>query len=79
MNNDVIQKEHKRVSYRLKSLTSEGIEKVFSNVPTDGLKVGKFEQVCCAQPLLYFIGPTNVSGQTCLVITFRRVAESMNG
>lgn len=37
--------------------TSEDVQNMFSHIPTDGLEVGKLEKVCCAQPLLNFIGP----------------------
>lgn len=36
--------------------TSKDVQDVLSHVPTDGLKVRKLEEVCCAQPLLNLIG-----------------------
>lgn len=36
--------------------TSKNVQDVLSHIPTDGLKVGELEEVCCAQPLLNFIG-----------------------
>lgn len=36
--------------------TSKDVQDMLSHIPTDGLKVGELEEVCCAQPLLNLIG-----------------------
>lgn len=36
--------------------TSKDVQDVLSHIPTDGLKVRKLEEVCCAQPFLNLIG-----------------------
>ena len=36
--------------------TSKDVQDVLSHIPTDGLKVGELEEVCCAQPFLNLIG-----------------------
>lgn len=35
--------------------TAKDVQDVFSHIPTDGLKVGELEEVCCAQPLFNLI------------------------
>lgn len=36
--------------------TSKDVQDMLSHIPTDGLKVGELEEVCCAQPLFNLIG-----------------------
>lgn len=36
--------------------TSKDVQNVLSHIPTDSLKVGELEEVCCAKPLFNLIG-----------------------
>lgn len=47
---------------KLNVLTSEGIEKMLSNVPANSFKVWESEQICCTQSLFYFICSENDGG-----------------